>query len=112
MPSDLEHSRERFTRAAVDFWSAVAARDTAAADAYSAESDGIVEHWKALGRLDILLLPLLDEGTEAVLYAAAAQLLRHDLFEERCLQILESLTQRPEGLIAPTARLLLMRHRR
>jgi hypothetical protein len=109
--SDLEAARIAFRDAAIGYWSQVGRGDPQSADRHTDASDSIVLAWSARSRLTELLLPLLEEDSLEVRYAAASYLLGTPATAP-AVAVLEILQEDPKGLIAPTARLRLMTWRR
>jgi hypothetical protein len=110
--NDLEHDKELFELSARGYWAAVHAKKPRLADKATAEGDRIVHRWHQIGSVELLLGPLLDSSDDEVRYAAAAHLAGLRVSEARSVEVLTSLSGNPDGLIAPTARLLLMQLRR
>lgn len=103
-------TRTAFAAAVRKFWHALEdSRGSRIANTFSSEAERIVEKWQREGAAIANLEVLLNHADNAVQFAAAAELLK---FGETQLSIpvLEKLTKVPTGLIAPSARLLLMRH--
>jgi len=108
---DVEAARARFVATATGYWSAVRERDSRRATAQTEVGDRIVQEWAARGRAVELLGSLLTDSSPEVRYAAAAHLL-HRGGAGVAVPVLEDLERNPTGLVAPTARLLLMQWRR
>ena len=100
---------DEYVDCALQFWDALARKGAKAANRISARSGRIVKSWEAAGDTVHKLEPLLTHDSEAVRYAAAA-----DLFTRtrsvRAADTLRALSGNGSGLIAPTARLLLETH--
>jgi hypothetical protein len=109
--SDLATSRTRFREAALNYWVALKERDSDKANDESAKTDSIVAEWVANGQVGELLEPLARDADEEVRFAAASHLLSHG-GEDLGIPVLEALQALPRGLVAPTARLRLMKWRR
>jgi HEAT repeat protein len=108
---DMGRARARYRESAVGYWAAIHEADADLANTKTVGADSIVETWARTGRAEELLEPLLSDEREEVRYGAAAHLLRLGC-AENAVPILESLSANPDGLVAPTARLLLLNWRR
>ncbi len=109
--SEILKARDDFRTQATAVWASLREGDSAKANANTDEADAQVERWAADGVLLAIVRPLLDDAAPVVRYAAAAGLLGHGI-DKDCEQVLEELQSDPKGLIAPTARLLLMTRKR
>lgn len=110
--NDLETDRDQFCTTATGYWTAIHDADADTATAQTEAGEQIVDRWAAAGQAGELLGPLLESPVDQIRYAAAAHLLRLGIQEDRSVEVLEELKQDPDGLIAPTARLLLMQRKR
>ncbi len=110
--NSLSPAASSFVEAAREFWHALNdGRGSKVANTFSAKAERIVEEWKLDGSATDNLEALLSHTDSTVQYAAAAELLKSG--ETRLsLPVLENLSKDPAGLIAPTAKLLLMTHKR
>ena len=111
MPASSRSETEaEFLALAAQFWDALKLKDRAkTANGFSARADEIVTEWQLHGTAIENLRPLLSNSDARVRYAAAAYLLQCG-DHEHALPTLRSLAQEPSGFIAPTARLLLLKH--
>jgi len=110
-PREVLDAREAFRASAIAFWTLIREGNSQAANRNTDAGDAVVERLAAEGLLLPALRPLLGDAVPAVRYAAAASLLNRGLDKE-CERVLEELQEDPRGLIAPTARLLLMTRRK
>lgn len=94
-----------FRRHAVRYWHAMEEADSDAGDKATEATDTIVAAWRMAGEAEALLRPMLGDPDRRIRYAAAAYIGVHDPEARMTLQELAAETT---GLVAPTARLLLM----
>jgi hypothetical protein len=107
---ELAEARARFVATATGYWTAIREKDAQRGTAQTEEGERIVEEWTARG-LDVeLLRPLLSDPSAEVRYAAAAHLL-HGVEAQAAASVLEELGRAPMGLVAPTAKMLLIHWR-
>lgn len=99
-------SEDDFRLAAVGYWMGI--RDSSAEEANAATARGneIVRLWRAHAVAEDHLRRLLSDESDEVRYAAAAHLGNSDA---AAIDVLRELTRNPQGFVAPTAELLLMR---
>ena len=107
---DLESDRDLFAASAEATWSSVRAGDAKRGSKHTKERDSIVAYWVKRGQCLELLQPLLVVESEEIRYAAASQLLANGAAQV-ALAVLEDLEHNSNGLVAPTARLLLLKWR-
>lgn len=96
-----------FRRHAVEYWHAIEEADSEAATRETDAADAIVGAWRAGGHAEACLRPLLTEPDRRIRYAAASYIGVNDTEARKTLQ---ELAAEETGLVAPTARLLLMQH--
>ena len=102
--------RERFVGHSEQYWDALGSKRKRAAklaNAETAAANAIAAQWANEGRVGDLLLPLLSHHSERARYGAAATLLNYGA-PEKAISVLRELASNPRGLIAPTAKLLLL----
>jgi uncharacterized protein (DUF2336 family) len=104
---EVATARRAFRDFAIASWLAIRAGDSKLANRQTDSGDAIVANSKREGQLQDLLGPLLEDRSPEVRYAAAAHLLDSEL-SSSAASVLERLQEDPKGLIAPTARILLM----
>ena len=103
---DLSADRVRFVAYAVGYWTAIHRGNARDANAQTDAADRIVERWASQGRLLDLLGSLLTDQSTQVRYAAAASLLSG--YPEVAAPVLQELARDPHGMVAVTAKMLLM----
>jgi len=94
----------QFRQLALGFWADLAAGDSRSANRKTARLDRMVANWRKSDDGGVDLVSLLRDPERAVQYAAASHLGPGD---PTALEVLVSLAGDPEGLIAPTAKVLL-----
>ena len=99
-------SEDDFRLAAVGYWVGIRNNSAEEANAATARGDEIVRLWGAHAGAEDHLRRLLSDESEEVRYAAAAHLGSSDA---AAIDVLRELARNPQGLVAPTAELLLMR---
>lgn len=109
--AELVQARNDFRDQALTFWALLRQADSAAANENTDAADALIAQWATDGVLLRVVRPLLLDAEPAVRYAAAVALLNQGLDDE-CERVLRELQTDPKGLIAPTARLLLMTRKR
>lgn len=106
---EIDADRARFLGHSEAYWEALRKGKQAAklANAEAAAANAIASHWGKQGRVTELLAPLLPHPSEAARYGAAATMLNYGA-PEKAVAVLRDLATTARGLIAPTAKLLLM----
>lgn len=92
---------DEFRSHAIGYWDEIQSGDSRRANAHTAALDRLV---RGTADADDDLSALLHDPDERVRYAAAASL---GAAQEAAREVLAALAENPNGLIAPTARLLL-----
>jgi len=106
--SSIDQDRNAFASHAAEFWRLLRAGDSKSANLQSDAAGCIARLWSERGRGAEFLGPLLAHDDEAVRYAAAAESLSWGE-EKDAVRVLRELAQNPNGLVAPTAKLLLLK---
>lgn len=92
-----------------NFWKHIKAKKSKAANLETDAGNKIVEKWAKQGAAESTLLSLIRHNSASVRFAAAAHLLNCEP-KDAAISVLRELMKDPEGLIAPSARLTLMRN--
>lgn len=92
------------------FWKILETQGAEQANRETEQSAAIAKRWAGEGCITEFLTPLLAHESESVRYAAAADLL-NCVSSEAAIATLRDIADNPRGLIAPTAKLFLMKRR-
>ncbi len=105
---DLAAARAAFAATATGYWEAIREADARRATAQTDLGQRIADDTAERGDVAALLRPLLADPSREVRYAAAAELVRRRVCVEEAVAVLTTLARDATGLVAVTAKMMLM----
>jgi hypothetical protein len=102
MNNDIKSELVSFINNAEAYWDCLGEDTPKNANSKNRENKKIVDKWTKSGVLIEVLLPLLIHSSNAVKFAAAANLIKSEAKDE-AIPVLRNLIERDPGLISPMA---------